>query len=121
MVMPRQAITYYVRSICLIALQLNRVVMTVIFFIPLSVIALYEVSSVDKPWLVRWLRSGLDEGNADDPVTRDPQVEGPDAERGLQISKVKFSELVRHFPNTEQVSGYAECRGGHPANNAPVK
>ena len=78
-------------------LQLNGVVMTVIF-IPLSVIALYEVSSMDKPWLVRWLRSGLDGGDADTPMTRDPQVEDPDAERGLQISKVNFSEVVRALP-----------------------
>ncbi|KAL4076182.1 hypothetical protein J3A83DRAFT_4357282 [Scleroderma citrinum] len=83
---------------------LNRVVMSVVFFIPLCVIALYEVSSMEKSWLVRWLRSGLDEGDTDDPVTRDPPVEGPDAERGLQISKVKFSELVHRFPNTEQSS-----------------
>ncbi|KIM68913.1 hypothetical protein SCLCIDRAFT_1209129 [Scleroderma citrinum Foug A] len=82
--------------------KLNRVVMNVVFFIPLAVIALYEVSFMDKSWLVSWLRSGLDEGEADDPVTRDPLVEGPDAERGLQISKVKFSELVKHFPNTQQ-------------------
>ncbi|KAL4081566.1 hypothetical protein V8B97DRAFT_56414 [Scleroderma yunnanense] len=84
--------------------KLNRVVMSVVFFIPLCVIALYEVSSMEKSWLVRWLRSGLDEGDTDDPVTRDPPVEGPDAERGLQISKVKFSELVHRFPNTEQSS-----------------
>lgn len=88
-----------------------------VFFIPLSVIALYEVSFMDKIWLVSWLRSGLDEGETDDPVTRDPPVEGPDAESGLQISKVKFNELVKRFPNTQQASSYVECSGGHPADN----
>lgn len=88
-----------------------------VFFIPLAVIALYEVSFMDKSWLVSWLRSGLDEGEADDPVTRDPLVEGPDAERGLQISKVKFSELVKHFPNTQQASSCVECGGGYPTDN----
>ncbi|KAG6329502.1 hypothetical protein ID866_9587 [Astraeus odoratus] len=84
--------------------KLNRVVMTTVFFIPLCIIAVYEVSSMERPWLVKWLRSGLDEGSTDDPVTRDPYVEGIDAERGLEISKVKFDELVKRFPNTEESS-----------------
>ena len=40
----------------------------------------------------------------DSPVARDPRVEGKDAERGLEISKVPFSELTSVFPNTHEVS-----------------
>lgn len=77
--------------------------MTTIFFVPLVVISLYEVSLMEQSWIGRWLRSEEDEGSMDDPATRDPIVDGPDGERGLQISKVKFSKLIRRFPNTEQV------------------
>lgn len=76
--------------------------MGTIFFIPLSVIALYE-SSVEHSryaW-VDWLRSN-DEGEADSPKNRDPQMEEDD-DSGLVISRVPFTELVKVFPNTEQV------------------
>ncbi|KIJ69974.1 hypothetical protein HYDPIDRAFT_104644 [Hydnomerulius pinastri MD-312] len=83
--------------------KLNRFVMTIVFFVPLSVIALYEVSAMQKSWMTKWLRSS-DEVDNDSPEYLDPVVEGPEAERGLQISKVAFNDLVKKFPNTEQSS-----------------
>jgi len=82
----------------------NRYVMTVIFFIPLSVVALYE-SRIDPDkhsWLKNWLR-GDDEGDADVPVNRDPVVDDPACD-GLQISRVPFEELIKVFPNTQESS-----------------
>jgi hypothetical protein len=79
--------------------------MMVIFFIPLSLIALFEstLSTTRNSWVKHWLRSN-DEGEADDPSNRDPQVEeeGEDGE-GLVISREKFSDLVKVFPDTQQV------------------
>ncbi|KAI6130332.1 hypothetical protein EDD16DRAFT_1541675 [Pisolithus croceorrhizus] len=83
--------------------KLNRVVMSTIFFIPLCIIALCEAGRMDRSWVTKWLRPEQDEA-ADDSATRDPVVEGVDAERGLQISKMKFSQLIKRFPNTEQSS-----------------
>jgi hypothetical protein len=78
--------------------------MTILFFIPLSLIALYE-SMRARPkngWMKHWLHS-TEEGEDDDPAYRDPEVEeGEGAERRV-ISKVKFDDLVMVFPNTEQV------------------
>ncbi|KAF8213829.1 hypothetical protein K438DRAFT_1955928 [Mycena galopus ATCC 62051] len=83
---------------------LNRVVMGVVFFIPLSTIALYESlfgnGAKHGVWMRRWL-SGDDEGEGDKPEDRDPEVEDAD---GRQISKVRFEELVKEFPNTNQSS-----------------
>ncbi|KAG6378638.1 calcium activated cation channel [Boletus reticuloceps] len=81
--------------------KLNRIVMTVIFFIPLSVIAFFEASSIQRSWVMHWL-DGEDEIDFDNPATIDPIVEGPEAEHGLQISKVPFNELARKLPHTEQ-------------------
>ena len=55
-----------------------------------------------------WLR-GNDEGEADDPSNRDPEIEevGEGGE-GLVISRVKFDDLVKVFPNTQQVRNFAE-------------
>ncbi|KAF9226676.1 hypothetical protein BS17DRAFT_800677 [Gyrodon lividus] len=83
--------------------KLNRVVMTIVFFVPLSVIALSEASYTQRSWVMNWLHAS-DEIDGDNPAHIDPIVEGPEAERGLQISKVPFSELVKRFPNTEQSS-----------------
>jgi hypothetical protein len=76
--------------------------MGIIFFVPLTVIALFETSNMTNSW-INWLRSD-EEVDTDNPVVLDPVVEGPDADRGLEISKVPFDELVKRFPNTEQVS-----------------
>jgi len=44
-----------------------------------------------------WLR-GNDEADDDQLENRDPEVEGE-----LQITKVPFAQLVKAFPNTQQV------------------
>jgi len=79
--------------------------MTTIFLIPLSLIALFEstFSTRKNNWMKNWLR-GNDEGEADEPRNRDPEVDGKDADDGLVISRVKFAELITVFPNTEQSS-----------------
>lgn len=85
--------------------QLNRYIMGTVFFIPLTIIALYE-SRFDrkKPngWLNNWFR-GDDEGGDDSPRNRNPVVDDPKCE-GLQISRVPFEELVKVFPNTQMSS-----------------
>ena len=77
--------------------------MTVLFFIPMMVIALYESTQWKKNWLDDFIdATPLD---ADDsPAARDPDVDGEDARNGIAISTVPFSELVKVFPNTHQVS-----------------
>ncbi|KAI0068594.1 calcium activated cation channel [Artomyces pyxidatus] len=83
--------------------KLNRVVMTVLFFIPLTIFALYETTSVSRTrWLEDFLTAPMEDD--DNPSARDPEVEGEDADRGLVISKVPFSELIKVFPNTHESS-----------------
>ncbi|KAG5648868.1 hypothetical protein DXG03_000217 [Asterophora parasitica] len=85
-------------------MSLNRYVMTTMFFIPLSVIAFYE-ATFDRQkhhWMNNWLR-GDDEGDADYPQTRDPDVSEFEPS-GMKISRVPFEELIKVFPNTEQSS-----------------
>ncbi|GLB34039.1 putative calcium activated cation channel [Lyophyllum shimeji] len=79
--------------------QLNRYVMITVFFIPLSMIALYETTFArhEHARMRVWLR-GDDQGEADYPETRDPDVD----EDGLKISKVPFAELIKVFPDTQQ-------------------
>ncbi|KAH0839846.1 hypothetical protein J3R83DRAFT_796 [Lanmaoa asiatica] len=81
--------------------KLNRIVMTIVFFIPLSAIAFSEASSMQRSWAMHWLNAE-DEIDIENPTIIDPVVEGPEAEHGLQISKVPFNELVRKLPNTAQ-------------------
>ncbi|KAI0053727.1 calcium activated cation channel [Auriscalpium vulgare] len=82
----------------------NRFVMTIIFFVPLTIIALYEAAalSTSRKWLEDFISSPLED--VDNPNARDPVVEGEDADSGIQISKVKFEDLVKSFPNTLQSS-----------------
>jgi len=77
--------------------------MRVIFFIPLTIIALYETSSMKQSWMVNWLRAE-DEVDTQDPFVLNPVVEGSDAEQGLEITKVAFDDLIKGFPDTTQVS-----------------
>ncbi|KAG6842039.1 hypothetical protein C0991_003565 [Blastosporella zonata] len=82
---------------------LNRYVMSVLFFVPLTVIAFYE-ATFDRQkhaWMNNWLR-GDDEGAGDYPETKDPEVD--ELETSGKISKVPFDELVKKFPNTEKSS-----------------
>ena len=73
------------------------------FFIPLTVIAIYE-STINKSkyvWMEHWFR-GDDEAAEDCPENRDPEVNDPNCE-GLVICKVPFDELVKAFPKIDQV------------------
>ncbi|KAL0580084.1 Calcium channel yvc1 [Marasmius crinis-equi] len=77
--------------------KLNRVVMSVIFFVPLTLIALFETSmKKQEGWVENWLQ-GDDRGDENYPQSRDPEV---DEDNGLSISKVPFMELIKVFPNT---------------------
>jgi len=77
--------------------------MNIIFFVPLTLIALYETSSMKQSWMVNWLYAA-DEVDTRDPLILDPVVEGSDAEQGLEITKVTFDDLIKRFPDTTQVS-----------------
>jgi hypothetical protein len=83
--------------------QLNRFVMTALFFIPTTMIALYESFSVKQKWLNE-LMNGTPLEDEDSPLARDPDVGGEDAANGLVISRVPFAELVKEFPNIHEVS-----------------
>ena len=77
--------------------------MTIVFFIPMMVIALYESTLWKKNWLDDFIDvTPLDADNS--PAACDPVVDGEDATNGIVISKVPFSELVKVFPNTHEVS-----------------
>jgi len=84
--------------------KFNRYVMSFIFFIPLTIIALYEstLSSGRNAWVENWFH-GDDEGAQDSPANRNPTVDDPGC-RGMEISKVPFEELIKVFPNTTQSS-----------------
>ncbi|KAI0747298.1 calcium activated cation channel [Irpex lacteus] len=74
--------------------KLNRIIMSVLFFIPLTTIALYEaeLSPSKNQWVKDWL-SHPDQALDDVPEHRDPVVEGVDKDKGWEISRVKFEEL----------------------------
>ena len=77
--------------------------MTVLFFIPMTVIALYESTSPRNRWLGDFVHgTSLDED--DSPAARDPEVDEEDARNDIVISKVPFSEIVKAFPNIHEVS-----------------
>ena len=77
--------------------------MTIIFAIPLSIIALHEATQEarKRSWIENWLL-GDEDTEIDSPETRNPEVDDP-ACHEMQISKVPFEELIKVFPNTEQV------------------
>ncbi|KAJ7284134.1 calcium activated cation channel [Mycena rebaudengoi] len=85
--------------------KLNRFIMGIIFFIPLTMIAFYEsvIDTSHSVWMKRWL-SGNDEGEEDRPEDRDPAVDEGTDSLGRIISKVPFDRLVKAFPNTNQSS-----------------
>ncbi|EJF62394.1 calcium activated cation channel [Dichomitus squalens] len=85
--------------------KINRHVMQVVFFIPLCVIALFEahLDPAKNRWVKDWFTSP-DEGGEDAPHFQDPEVNGDDGARGLKISKVPFSELIKAFPDTTHSS-----------------
>lgn len=78
----------------------NRIVLTVVLFIPLSVIALLE-ARLQSPHT--WMNgtAGLDTEDDDArPEARDP----PASDDGLVISRVPYEELITVFPNTHESS-----------------
>jgi hypothetical protein len=78
--------------------------MTVLFFIPMMVIALYESTQWKKNWLDDFIDGRAARRRTTVPLARDPDVDGEDARSGLAISTVPFSELVKVFPNIHEVS-----------------
>ncbi|KAI0334388.1 calcium activated cation channel [Cubamyces sp. BRFM 1775] len=85
--------------------QINRRIMLVLFFVPLSIIALYEteLKTSKNRWLREWFSSD-DENGGDMTLFEDPDASREDAERGLQISRVPFKELVKDFPDATHSS-----------------
>ena len=77
--------------------------MVTIFFVPLAMIAFYEASfHAENAWTNNWLR-GIDNIEDDSPQIRDPEVSEDECD-GLKISKVPYEELIKAFPNMQQVS-----------------
>ncbi|CAE6444243.1 unnamed protein product [Rhizoctonia solani] len=78
--------------------KLNRTVMFVVFFIPLTMIALFEAHlDTRRNVFMRHMFSATQDGEDEDPENRDPQVTD---DNGLVISKKSFDELVKAFPNS---------------------
>ena len=79
--------------------------MFVLFCVPMSCITLFEavVDPNRNVWLRDWVNVTIISN--DTPDARDPKVTGKDAERGLVISKVPFTELTKEFPKTTMVCG----------------
>ncbi|CAE7086186.1 unnamed protein product [Rhizoctonia solani] len=78
--------------------KLNRTVMFVVFFIPLTMIALFEAHlDTRRNVFMRHMFSATQDGEDEDPDNRDPQVTD---QNGLTISKKSFDELVKTFPNS---------------------
>ncbi|CAE6522667.1 unnamed protein product [Rhizoctonia solani] len=78
--------------------KLNRTVMFVMFFIPLTMVALFEAHlDTRRNVFMRHMFSATQDGEDEDPENRDPQVTD---EGGLEISKKSFDELVKAFPNS---------------------
>ncbi|KAI0089070.1 calcium activated cation channel [Irpex rosettiformis] len=85
--------------------KFNRFVMPVLFFLPLTTIAIFEaeLTPSKNKWVKDWL-AHPDQGLEDLPEHRDPIVEGEDANKGWEISKVKFDDLVKMLPDTTHSS-----------------
>lgn len=77
--------------------QINKVVMTVLFIIPLSMIAVYESGVVHsrRGLLHDYFADPIPEDD-DDPKVTDPEVNDPN---GVICTK-SFDELVKAFPDT---------------------
>lgn len=89
--------------------------MLVLFFVPMLFIGFFEaVTDPDRnAWLRDWVHSTMP--SDDTPDARDPKVTGKDAERGLLISKIPFTELIKEFPTTTMVgfSASPDNKRGH--------
>ncbi|WRT65647.1 uncharacterized protein IL334_002592 [Kwoniella shivajii] len=83
-------------------ITLNRYVMSTIFFLPLTIIALFESQiSHTRNERVRAYFSGPPPDEEGDPKIEDPSV---DETEGV-ISKVKFEDLIKVFPDTALTEG----------------
>jgi len=76
---------------------INRKIMLTLFFVPLMVIAFWEVTldTNTNRFMKNWF-SAADEGEEDDPKNQDPEVNEPD---GKTICKVPFKDLIKNFPD----------------------
>lgn len=77
--------------------------MLVLFFIPMLFIGFFEavIDPNRNLWLKEWVHTSI--GSDDTQEARNPRVTGRDAERGLEISKIPFSELIKQFPRMTMV------------------
>ncbi|EJU06559.1 calcium activated cation channel [Dacryopinax primogenitus] len=81
--------------------KINRVIMTVLFFIPLSIVAIHESHlNTKKNSLIRSIFNRLEEPDGDIDEARDPPCDEPHG----NISTISFEELVASFPNISQSS-----------------
>ncbi|KAG8922820.1 hypothetical protein FRC02_011601 [Tulasnella sp. 418] len=79
--------------------KINRVVMSCVFFVPLTLIALFEAFvDTSKGWYMRNMYDHVEDGEEDDPSVQNPKVD----DEGLEICRVSFDELRQSFPNTRQ-------------------
>ncbi|KAF9780251.1 calcium activated cation channel, partial [Thelephora terrestris] len=81
-------------------IEINRYIMLVLFFVPVVFVSFFEaVIDPNRNVLLReWAHTSI--VFDDSPDAKNPKVTGEDAERGLVISKVPFSELIKEFPKT---------------------
>ncbi len=77
--------------------RLNQLVMSIIFFIPLAVVALFEAQLNSRAKLKEYFDPAVQE-DEDDEAVRDPMCDEEEEEDGAQISRVKFDDLVKVFP-----------------------
>jgi hypothetical protein len=76
-------------------IQINRVIMSVIFFIPLMAIALFESQMHHtRSQRLRSYFNGPAPEEEGDPETEDPKCSDEDGE----ICRVSFKDLTAHFP-----------------------
>jgi hypothetical protein len=88
-------------------IQFNRIVMAVIFFLPLSVIAIHESHlNTKKSPMMRALFNTIEQPEDDIDETRDPACDEPEG----NISNIPFEQLVSTFPNIAQVRHTLSCR-----------
>lgn len=75
--------------------KLNRFVMSILFFIPLTLIALFEsqMANTRSGKLQAYFAGPIPEEEGD-PKVEDPGSDDPNGE----ISKVSFAELIKVFP-----------------------
>lgn len=73
-----------------------------LFFVPLMFIAFWETTldTNTNKFMKNWF-SAADEGEEDDPQIQDPEVNEPD---GKKLCRVRFGELIKHFPDAHVVS-----------------